>query len=126
MRRPLALLIAAAGLVGGCQKTVQAPTNVGVCWHMVVENGKAKYNKVADHVDTLEKCAADLEGMRRRFLGLGGSASEITGAYQGSFIFLQRDGIYVGQTLEPTARYLFLVRTPDGLLTQPGAAPPGS
>jgi hypothetical protein len=58
--------------------------------------------------------------MREQFLGLGGGNDEIMGAYQGNYIFVQRRGIFVSQTLHGM-RYLALVRTGDGNLTNPGA-----
>ncbi len=82
--------------------------------------GKVRFNRVADHLDRLEKCAAALEGMRERFLSLGGSNREITGAYQGQFLFLTPQGVFTATRFNG-GRYLLLVPTPDGQsLMRPG------
>jgi len=116
-----AALIAAAYCLSACARRVEAPLDAGVCWHAVpLKDGGMRFNRLADHVANIESCAASLEGMRLRFLAIGGQAREIMGAYQGEFIFLQREGVFVGQTLTG-ARYLALVRTGDGRLAMPGA-----
>jgi len=79
------------------------------------------YNKLVQ-TESLEKCAANLEAMRIKFLRLGGSAQEILGAYQANFIFVQKTGIFSGTTLDGP-RYPALVRTGDGRLAIPGAMP---
>jgi hypothetical protein len=117
---PAALLAVALALVG-CGKKIEAPLDVGVCWHAVpLKDGGMRFNRLSDKVPNIETCAADLEGMRLRFLAIGGQAREIMGAYQGEFLFLQREGVFVGQTVDG-ARYLALVRTGDGRLAMPGA-----
>jgi hypothetical protein len=119
----LALLIAAASLLGlsACSKKIEAPYDKGVCWHMIpLTGGKVKFNKLAENRPNLESCAAALEGMRERFLGLGGSQEEIIGAYQGSFLFLGRTGVFTSTSLEG-ARWPALVRTSDGRLAIPSA-----
>ena len=60
--------------------------------------------------------------MRIRFLRMGGSAREVTGAYKGSFIFVERRGIFTAPSMEEHP-YLALVRTGDGRLAIPGAMP---
>jgi hypothetical protein len=104
-----------------CAKQVEAPTDVGVCWHVVpLTGGKVRFNRLADHQPNIETCAASLEGMRLRFLGLGGQVHDLVGAYQGNFIFLQPEGVFISQSLTGY-RYLALVRTEDGRLAMPGA-----
>ena len=122
----LALLTAAVSLavcaLAGCQSQVQAPTDPGVCYHLAeMANGKPKFNVLATNVPDMEHCAARLEGMRIRFLSLGGTNQEITGAYQGNFIFLEDDGIFTGTSLSG-GRYPFLVRN-GGQLVPVGSAP---
>src|SRR5262249_61982 len=117
----LALLTAAIALAA-CQGQVQAPTDQGVCYHLAaMENGKPKFNVLATNLPDMEHCAARLEGMRIRFLWLGGTNQEITGAYQGNFIFLESDGIFTGTSLSG-GRYPFLVRN-GGQLVPVGSAP---
>ncbi len=117
----------AAGLcvafLGACSKSVEAPVDRGVCWHAAqTRDGKIKFNKVAENVPDLEHCAGQLEALRLKFLGLGGSTHELTGAYQGTWLFLQREGVFTAQSLEGV-KYPFMVRTGDGRLAIPGAMP---
>ena len=119
-------LIAATAAVGltGCEKQTKAPFEAGVCMHVIEQkDGTLKFNPVARGVPSLELCAAELEGARLRFLRLGSPNREMTGAYQGKFIFLQKEGVYLGDTYEG-ARFMSLVRTGDGRLAVPGAMPP--
>ena len=126
----LARLLAARGLVpalalalAACSQSPQPPGDVGVCYHLAsVTGGKAQFNVVAGGVPDMEHCAADLEAMRIRFLNLGGGQSEIAGAYQGNFLFLQQEGVFTSSTYGGV-RYPFLVRTGDGRLAAPGAMP---
>ena len=115
--------LALALALSGCQKQVEAPSDTGVCWHMVyLTGGKVRFNKLSQNVPSLERCAADLEAMRLRFAALGSSTDQMVGAYQGQFLFLLPQGIYTGQNLNG-ARYLLLVRTGDGRLAKPGVMP---
>jgi hypothetical protein len=114
----------AAVLVTGCSHSVEAPTDTGVCWHMVQDkSGHYQFNKVADHVQSVEYCAAQLERMRIHFLALGGTNREMVGAYQGQFIFVQKEGIMSSDKLDGM-QYTLLVRSGDGRLVNPGAMPP--
>lgn len=115
----LGLLLAAA--VAGCAKRTYPPGDPQVCYHVVkTADGPLKYNRLPAKLPNLETCAANLEAMRINFLRMGGSNQYITGAYQGNFIFLVREGIFTSSSLEGN-RYLVLVRTGDGRLTIPGA-----
>ncbi|EJL37433.1 hypothetical protein PMI01_00673 [Caulobacter sp. AP07] len=117
-------LLAAATALTGCVKQTKAPFEAGVCMHVVEQkDGTLKYNPVARNIASMELCAAELEGMRIRFIRMGSPIRELTGAYQGKFIFVQKDGIYLGDTYEG-ARFMSLVRTGDGRLAVPGAMPP--
>jgi hypothetical protein len=120
-RTALILSLAAAAALSGCAKKTVPPGDPGVCYHVVTgADGKLKYNRLVQNVPNLETCAANLEAMRINFLRLGGTNRDITGAYQGSFLFLQREGIFTSSSLE-SHRYLALVRTGDGRLAIPGA-----
>jgi hypothetical protein len=125
MRLPvvaLSLLVAATGLTA-CEKQTKAPFEQGVCMHVIEQkDGTLRFNPVAQKVASIELCAAELEGMRIRFVRLGSPNRELTGAYQGKFIFVQKEGIYLGDTYEG-ARFMSLVRTGDGRLAVPGAMP---
>jgi hypothetical protein len=116
----LILLLLAAMSLCACKKEIEAPLDRGVCWQMVTRNGQIAFNKVSDHEPQIESCAASLEGMRLRFLALGGSHEAIDGAYQGQFLFLRREGVFLAQKYDG-GRYPLLVRTPDGGLAKLGA-----
>jgi hypothetical protein len=121
--RKLAPLVLAAVALAACEKEIEAPFNKGVCYHAVLlKNGQVNFNQVSVNQPTIEHCAASLEGMRERFLSLGGNNQELMGAYQGSWLFLTKQGIFISQKLHGV-RYLALVRTGDGMLAQPGALP---
>ena len=116
---PAALLAALA--VSGCEQKIEAPYDHGICWHVVpLTGGKVKFNKLSVNRPNLESCAGSLEGMRERFLSLGGTQEDLVGAYQGSFLFLNRNGVFVGSSLDG-ARWPALVRTQDGRLAPPSA-----
>ncbi|HEX8233306.1 MAG TPA: hypothetical protein VF559_08180 [Caulobacteraceae bacterium] len=118
----LAVHAASAAALCACSQGVKAPTERGVCWHAIPQKGgQMKFNVLSRDADRIEKCAAELEGMRMRFLGMGG-ARELMGAYQGSYLFVMDEGILRGETLTG-ARYVMLVRTGDGRLAIPGAMP---
>jgi hypothetical protein len=108
--------------LGACAKKTTPPGDVGICYHVVPQkDGSLKYNKLVQ-TESLEKCAANLEAMRIKFLRLGGSQQDIYGAYQANFLFLQREGVLTSTSLEGP-RYVALVRTGDGRLAIPGAMP---
>ncbi|MBL8553434.1 MAG: hypothetical protein JNL41_04085 [Phenylobacterium sp.] len=118
----LLALTAAALALGACARKTTPPGDTGVCFHVVPQkDGSLKYNKLVS-TDSLEKCAANLEAMRIKFLTLGGSQQEIYGAYQANFLFLVKEGVMTSTSLEGP-RYVALVRTGDGRLAIPGAMP---
>lgn len=106
----------------GCDKAVEAPFDRGVCYSVELgaEGEAPKFNVVARDQPQIEFCAARLEEMRLRFLGLGGTRREAIGSYQGQFIFIDRAGVSFGKTLDGP-RFMALARTGDGRLAVPGA-----
>ena len=128
MSRKTVVSTAAIGLLGlslaACApKGLEAPTEPGVCYHVVLsEDGKSAplVNVVARDQPQIEFCAARLEEMRLRFLSMGGNNRDMIGAYQGQFIFIDRAGVKFGRTLEGQ-RFFALARTGDGRLAIPGA-----
>jgi hypothetical protein len=120
----IALLLAGGLLaLAGCTKELEAPTDAGVCYHMVqLKDGTVRFNKVAQNVTSVEKCAVALDAMRLRFLAIGGSHQEIMGAYQGQFLFLGPTGVFIAQHVNG-ARYPLLVPNGEGQLVKPGSAP---
>lgn len=122
-RAALALCLAAtAVLAAGCESSPRAPFDPGVCHSMTLPEGGGDpvYQVVARDQPQIEVCAARLEEVRLRFLGLGGSRREVMGAYQGQFIFIDRRGVSLSRTLDG-ARFFALARTGDGRLAIPGA-----
>ena len=123
MKRCVAVLALGLLTLSACAKKVEAPTDRGICWHMVqFKDGTSRFNQLSRNVPTLEQCASDLEGMRLRFSALGAQNDQMIGAYQGQFLFLQSEGIYTGQSLDG-GHYLLLVRTGDGRLAKVGVMP---
>jgi hypothetical protein len=120
---PFVLAFLAPLALAGCSKSLEAPNDPGVCWHLVKgDDGKPKFNRLADHQPDLEHCAAQLEMMRIRFRSLGLSQDNVAGAYQGQFLFIQREGVFTAQSYDGY-HYPFMVRTGDGRLAVPGAMP---
>lgn len=116
------LVLAAALALSACAKKTLPPGDAGVCFHVVPQkDGSLKFNKLVQ-ADSLERCAANLEAMRIKFLRMGGSTQEIYGAYQANFLFLEKAGVLTSTSLEGP-RYVALVRTGDGRLAIPGAMP---
>ncbi|WP_392353194.1 hypothetical protein V8F63_11045 [Brevundimonas sp. LF-1] len=118
----LLAIVAVSAALGACAKKAEAPGGTGVCYHMGqdAEGGGVRFNVVARDQPQIEFCAARLEEMRLRFLRLGGSKTEMVGAYQGQFIFIDRAGVKFGKSLDGP-RFFALARTGDGRLAIPGA-----
>lgn len=114
-----AVTLVFAGLSACGSASTRAPVERGVCYHVVREGEEIRFNVLAEEQESIEFCAARLEEMRLNFLRMGGSTREITGAFQGQFIFIERSGVYFGQTLEG-GRFFALARTGDGRLAIPG------
>jgi hypothetical protein len=122
MTKTILILAIAALSLSACAKRTEPPGDARICYHVVPQkDGSLKYNKLVE-TDSLEKCAANLEAMRVRFLSLGGSQQELAGAYQANFLFLESRGIFTSTSLEGP-RYVALVRTGDGRLATVGAMP---
>ena len=121
MKSAVLILAASALALAACQKQVKAPETPGVCYQAVPRaNGTITFNELSVHEDTMEACAGSLEGMRLRFLGLGGNVHSIMGAYNGQYLFLDPSGVYESQSYTGM-RFPFLVHTGDGRLAAPGA-----
>ncbi len=111
--------------LAGCDKTIEAPAARGVCWHMATApGGKVRFNALAQSQPDIEHCAAQLDSMRLRFMGLGSLQTTAIGAFQGQFLFASPQGVYTSPTLDGY-RYLMLVHSGDGRLVTPGSVSPG-
>jgi hypothetical protein len=117
--RPVLAIAAAMGsalALCACKPAIEPPAQAGLCSHLAaIENGKPRFNTVAQNVPDLEHCAAHLEAMRQRFISLGSNNTSIVGAYQSQFLFLDDTGVSTAQTYDG-ARYPFLVRSGDQLV----------
>ncbi len=120
IRSALIATTLALPVLASCSESVKAPTDTGVCYAVETPDGEPTFNVVARDQAQIEMCAARLEEMRLRFRGLGSTRQEVTGAYQGQFIFVDRRGVSFARTLEG-ARFFALARTGDGRLAVPGA-----
>ncbi len=123
MRSAILPVLAVLSMLGldACAPQVEAPADVGVCWHMAGATAKTvRFYKLSEHQPNLEHCAAQLEAMRLHFLSLGGSNQEVDGAYQGQFLYLDQRGVFTSTTFGATP-YLALVHTGDGRLAMPSA-----
>lgn len=120
--RILSLSVVAAAALAACSNQPEFTFEPQVCYFVApAEDGEGpQLRRVADNIPQIELCAARLEDMRLRFLRMGGSNEEITGAYQGRFIFIAREGVSFGKSLEGS-RFFALARTGDGRLAIPGA-----
>jgi hypothetical protein len=117
----LPMLIAAGLSLAACKAKLQPPGDAGVCYHVATnKDGSVRFNVMAKNVPDMEHCAGALEGMRLRFLSIGGSNTEITGAYQGNFLFLQDEGVFTSDSYDGP-RYPFLVHSGNQLVP-PGQA----
>lgn len=117
------LVAGVAAAVAACSQGFQAPRDPGVCYALgepAEAGGDPQLNVLARDLPQIEFCAARLEEMRLRFLGMGGSNRDVIGAYQGQFIFIDRRGVAFSKSLEG-ARFFALARTGDGRLAMPGA-----
>lgn len=115
------LAVLGAGALAACSNQPRFDFEPGVCYFVSQQEGEApQLQKLAENVSQIELCAARLEEMRVRFLRMGGSNNEITGAYQERYIFIDREGVSFGQTLNG-GRFFALARTGDGRLAIPGA-----
>ncbi len=121
MRALVLSAIAGAALLGACSNGPKFEFEPGVCYFVATPEGEApRLQQMGENVAQIELCAAQLEEMRLRFLRMGGSNQEVTGAYQGRFIFVDREGVKIGKSLTGS-RFFAMARTGDGRLAIPGA-----
>lgn len=121
MRLVVLAAVAGTALLGACSNEPKYEFADGACYFVATpDNAPPRLQKIADDQPQLELCAARLEEMRLRFLRMGGSNQEIAGAYQGRFIFIDREGVKIGKSLNGS-RFFAMARTGDGRLAIPGA-----
>lgn len=131
MRTPVVIAaVVAVSALSACAKEIKPPFDPGVCYAVALPEpgeagekggkGEIRYNRLSENEPQIETCAARLEAMRLRFLSMGGSQREVIGSYQGRFIFIDRGGVSLAQTLDGV-RFFALARTGDGRLAVPAA-----
>ena len=107
--------------LAACTKRVVAPTEVDACFSAIPHaDGTITFNRLSQHEPSMETCAGALEGMRERFLGLGGNNHDLMGVYNEHYLFLGPGGVQMSDSTDGM-RFPFLVRTGDGRLAAPGA-----
>ncbi len=122
-RLSVTVTLAAALSLAACDKTIDAPGARGVCWHMATAaKGQVRFNALAQNQPDLEHCAAQLDQMRLRFMGLGSTQQDVVGAFQGQFLFAGPQGVYTAPSLNGY-RYLLMVHSGDGRLVTPSSMP---
>jgi hypothetical protein len=115
----LAAGLAVLGLTA-CEKPIEAPSAAGECYLMAtLKDGTTKFNRIAENVKDLEHCAVEIEIVRRRFQAMGSPQQEWIGAYQGSFVFVEPEGVLTSTKLDGI-RYPALVRYNNSFV-MPGA-----
>jgi hypothetical protein len=85
--------------LAGCQKPVEAPRTAGVCWRLGEGlNGRKGFKPFATGVETLEDCAARLEGAHLA------NRTPMVGGFQGRIIYVTDEEVSVAANSK-SARY---------------------
>jgi hypothetical protein len=120
MKRAVIVLAASGLALAACEKDYKAPSGAqdqNVCYQVSVQkDGSPKFIAQARDQKTLEDCASILDSARRRFFAMGGK-STMTGAYNGTFIFLDSSGMSTSKSLNG-GRFFAFSRLPDGQLAR--------
>jgi hypothetical protein len=117
----LVAALSPALLLAACETGPQAPTDPGVCYHAVIREGEEpRFNVVARDQPNIESCAARLEELRLTFARNTGVRRNVTGVYQGRWLFVTPRSIRTAESFQGPS-FVLLVRAPDGLLVMPGA-----
>ena len=96
-------LVTALLAFAACDDPNAAPTNVGICWRASVgADGKADFTPVSNTARNLESCGAHLEAVAMRE-----NKTDLTGAYQGQFIFITPKMVQSGLHLNGVRYRLF-------------------
>ena len=120
MIRTAVALLALLSL-SACAKPVVAPTEADACFFATPhKDGSVAFARVTQHEPNMENCAAALEGMRLRFLGLGGNRHDIMGYYNGRYLCLGAGGVQTSDSTDGM-RFPFMTHGDDGRLVAAGA-----
>jgi hypothetical protein len=89
-------------LLAGCQKPVEAPRTAGVCWRLGDGlNGRKDFKPFATGIETLEDCAAQLEGAHLV------NGTPMVGAFQGRIIYVTDDEVSAAANSRSTRYRVF-------------------
>jgi len=114
-------VLALAGLAACAGPKLPAPTDRGVCYTMVTIGQTHRFDPIARNKEDIYHCALELERMKMNLERLTPQQSEITGSFQGRFLFLNEYGIFQSDRYDGI-RYLMLVRY-NRQLVVPSAVP---
>ena len=97
--RAMAIFALALLALSGCQMSVEAPRTAGVCWRLGEGmNGRKDFKPFATGVETLEDCAAQLEGAHLV------NGTPMVGGFQGRIIYVTDEEVSVAANSK-SARY---------------------
>jgi hypothetical protein len=89
-------------VVAGCQKSVEAPRTAGVCWRLGEGmNGRKDFKPFASGLETLEDCAARLEGAHLV------NGQPMVGGFQGRIIYVTAEEVSVAADSTSTRYRVF-------------------
>ncbi len=95
--------MAALLTLAACVDPTAAPTNKGICWRVNMgADGKPAFIPVSNTAQNLETCGAHLEAVALRE-----NKTDLTGAYQGQFIFITSQMVQSGLRLKGVRYRLF-------------------
>ena len=115
------ITVAAVGASFWNGGAVPPPEDRGVCWRMTSQGGKLRFDRLAGDVLNLESCAAYLERIHLV------DRAEVTGAFQGRFIFIDDQAIKSASRLNGSRWRVFFDpqrAAPDKRLRAGSAMPP--
>jgi hypothetical protein len=88
--------------LAGCQKAVEAPRTAGVCWRLGDGvNGRKDFRPFATGVETLEDCAARLEGAHLA------NGTPMVGGFHGRIIYVTDEEVSVAANSRSTRYRVF-------------------
>jgi hypothetical protein len=88
--------------LAGCQKPVEAPGTAGVCWRLGEGmNGRKEFKPFATGLETLEDCAAQLEGAHLA------NGTPMVGGFQGRIIYVTDEEVSVAANSRSTRYRIF-------------------
>lgn len=114
--RSMAIFALALLVLAGCQKPVEAPRTAGVCWRLGEGmNGRKDFKPFATGLETLEDCAAQLEGAHLV------NGTPMVGGFQGRIIYVTDEEVSVAANSQSTRYRIFTpeqrARIDDGFRT---------